>query len=222
MKKIFTRTKRSTHTKHWWHIDETFLEFCGNIRLHFLNYTHISGSGRSVSYAKQFVTFLRKMLIKRVEMTNRQQSHSSISVQLYQPIVQLSYHVFQVFAVQTFFYRYMSNRGSDTKTCWYYCRLSRKLILLQRTLCISDKKINRQTQSKLIHWQFLLRIDDEHINNKMQDDTERKLQFERDLRVIQSNSIEPVVYQSNTSIVSSYRGEIHQVTLVSVVRSGVS
>lgn len=40
----------------------------------------------------------------------------------------------------------------------------------------------------------------------MQENLERKLQFERDLRVIQSNSIEPIVYQSNQSIVSSYGG----------------
>lgn len=41
----------------------------------------------------------------------------------------------------------------------------------------------------------------------MQDNPDRKLQFERDLKVIQSNSVEPIVYQSNHSIVSSYGGK---------------
>lgn len=47
--------------------------------------------------------------------------------------------------------------------------------------------------------------------NKMQTTEESKSQFERDLRVIQSNSVEPIVYQSNHSIVSSYGGEVDEV-----------
>lgn len=41
----------------------------------------------------------------------------------------------------------------------------------------------------------------------MENNPIRNLQYESDLRIIQSNSVEPVVYQSNQSIVSSYGGK---------------